>query len=121
MLAVNDEQRLRAGVCSLNELCTYCSKAFAEYRLIMSDDAEQTVYHAACALQLATEILVDLFTFFRPPAPIRHVRHLRGTQASARRDARCEAISQWTEPLASRERYLSRQNTRFKSSPISSL
>jgi hypothetical protein len=24
---------------------------------------------AACALQLATEILVDLFTFFSPPAP----------------------------------------------------
>lgn len=35
----------------------------------MSDDAEQTVYHVACALQLATKILVDLFTFFSPPAP----------------------------------------------------
>ncbi|MFL5705632.1 MAG: hypothetical protein ACJ8AG_22795 [Ktedonobacteraceae bacterium] len=69
MLIINDEHRMRAGVCSLNERCPYCGLAFAEYPLIMSDDAEQTVYHAACALQLATEILVDLFTFFSPPAP----------------------------------------------------
>jgi len=69
MLIVNDEHRLRAGICSLNESCPYCSKAFADYPLIMSDDADQRVYHAACALQLTTEILVDLFTFFCPPAP----------------------------------------------------
>lgn len=69
MLILNDEHRQRTGICSMNEVCTYCSKAFAEYPLIMSDDAEQTVYHAACAVQLATEIMVDLFTFFRPPAP----------------------------------------------------
>jgi hypothetical protein len=35
----------------------------------MSDDPGQTVYHVACALELATDLLVDLFTFFRPPAP----------------------------------------------------
>ena len=69
MLIVNDDHRMRAGVCSLDELCPYCGVAFAEYPLIMSDDAEQTVYHAACALELATEILVDLYTFFRPPVP----------------------------------------------------
>jgi hypothetical protein len=69
MLIVNDEHCMRAGVCNLDEQCPYCGIAFSEYPLIMSDDAEQTVYHAACALQLATEILVDLFTFFRPPAP----------------------------------------------------
>lgn len=35
----------------------------------MSDDADQTVYHAECAVELATDILVDLFTFLSPPAP----------------------------------------------------
>jgi hypothetical protein len=69
MLIVNGEHLMLAGVCSLDELCPYCGLAFADYPLIMSDDAVQTVYHIACALQLATEILVDLFTFFRPPVP----------------------------------------------------
>lgn len=69
MLIVNDEQRRLAGVVSLEERCKYCSKAFAEYPLIASDDAAQTVYHAACAIQIATEIMVDLFTFLSPPAP----------------------------------------------------
>lgn len=69
MLIVTDDHRLRAGVCSLNERCPYCGAAFADYPLIMSDDAAQTVYHVACALQLATDLLVDLFTFFCPPAP----------------------------------------------------
>jgi hypothetical protein len=69
MLIVNDEHRMRAGVCSLDELCPYCGLAFADYPLIMSDDARQTVYHVACALELATDLLVDLYTFFRPPAP----------------------------------------------------
>jgi hypothetical protein len=69
MLIVNDDQRRRAGVLSLEERCYYCSQALAEYPLIMSDDAEQTVYHAACAVELATDILVDLFTFLRPPPP----------------------------------------------------
>jgi len=44
MLILNDEHGQRAGVCSLDELCNYCSKAFGEYPLIMSDNAEQTVY-----------------------------------------------------------------------------
>ncbi len=69
MLIVNDDHRRLAGVLSLEERCNYCSKAFAEYPLIQSDDADQTVYHATCAVLLATEIMVDLFTFFNPPAP----------------------------------------------------
>src|SRR5713101_4396323 len=69
MLILNDKHRLRAGVASLDERCTYCSKALNEYPLIMSDDVEQTVYHAACAVQLATDIMVDLYTFLSPPAP----------------------------------------------------
>jgi hypothetical protein len=35
----------------------------------MSDDAGLAVFHAACAAELAAEIIVDLYTFFRPPAP----------------------------------------------------
>jgi len=48
---------------------TVCSKAEASYPLILSDDARLVVYYAACAAQLATEILVDLYTFLSPPAP----------------------------------------------------
>jgi hypothetical protein len=69
MLIVNDEQRLRVGIGSLSKRCSYCSKAEASYPLILSDDARLAVYHAACAAALATEILVDLYTFFSPPAP----------------------------------------------------
>jgi hypothetical protein len=69
MLIVNDEQRLRAGIKSLSKQCPYCRKALAAYPLILSDDAGFFVYHAACAVQVATEILVDLYTFFSPPAP----------------------------------------------------
>ena len=69
MLIFNDEQRLRAGIKSLSKRCSYCSKALSEYPLIMNDDAELAVFHAACAAALATEIIVDLYTFFRPPAP----------------------------------------------------
>ena len=69
MLILNDDHRLLAGVVSLGERCNYCSKALAEYPLIQSDDADQAVYHAACAIQLATDIMVDIFTFFSPPAP----------------------------------------------------
>jgi hypothetical protein len=43
MLILNDEQRLLAGVVSLGEPCKYCSKAFAEYPLILCDDVDQTV------------------------------------------------------------------------------
>jgi hypothetical protein len=69
MLIVNDEQRLRARIGSLSKRCQYCSKALAAYPLILSDDARLAVYHAACAAALATEILVDLYTFLSPPAP----------------------------------------------------
>ena len=69
MLIVNDTHHLLAGVASLSEPCPYCSQPLRSYPLIMSDDAAQTVYHAACTIELATDILVDLFTFFSPPAP----------------------------------------------------
>jgi hypothetical protein len=69
MLIVNDTHHLLAGVASLNEPCPYCSQPLRAYPLIMSDDAAQTVYHAACAVELATDILVDLFTFLSPPPP----------------------------------------------------
>ncbi len=69
MLIINDDHLRRANVRSLDELCPSCRKPLREYPLLLSDEAEPSVYHAACALQLATEILVDLFTFFHPPAP----------------------------------------------------
>jgi hypothetical protein len=69
---VNDEQFRRASIVSLEERCYYCSKTLAAYPLIMSDDTDQTVYHAMCAVELATEIMVDLYTFFSPPAPVSH-------------------------------------------------
>jgi len=69
MLIVTDDHLRRAGVCSLDELCPYCGSAIASYPLIMSAAADHSVYHVACALELATDLLVDLYTFFRPPAP----------------------------------------------------
>jgi hypothetical protein len=57
MLIVNDEQLCLAGIVSLSELCTYCSKMLAAYPLIMSDDVDQTVYHVTCALELASGLL----------------------------------------------------------------
>lgn len=69
MLIVNDDQLCLARIVSLEERCTYCSKTLAAYPLIMSDDAKQTVYHVTCALELATDLMVDVYTFFRPPAP----------------------------------------------------
>src|SRR5882762_6080447 len=47
----------------------YSDRHLAAYPLILSDDAGLFVYHAACAAALATEILVDLYTYFRPPEP----------------------------------------------------
>jgi hypothetical protein len=73
MLIGNSEQRRRAEIKSLSKRCPYCSKALAAYPLVLSDDAGFFVYHAACAAALATEILVDLYTFFRPPAPYQHL------------------------------------------------
>src|SRR5215470_5887985 len=73
MLLFTDEQRRRAGIKSLSKQCPYCRKALTSYPLILSDDAGLFVYHAACAAALATEILADLYTFFRPPAPYHHL------------------------------------------------
>jgi hypothetical protein len=86
MLIVNNEQRLLAGVLSLDERCKYCSKAFAEYPLIQSDDVDQTVYHAMCAVELATEIMVDLYTFFSPPAPYNRLYVLTAPEAASPHD-----------------------------------
>jgi len=69
MLIVNDVHLRLAGIASLEEPCPYCSQTLAAYPLIMSDDAAQTVYHITCALQLATDIIVDVDTFFHPPTP----------------------------------------------------
>ena len=73
MLIVNDEHRIAAGIKSLSKRCSYCSKPLKEYPLIMNDDAGLAVFHAACAAALATDIIVDLYTFFRPPAPYHHL------------------------------------------------
>jgi hypothetical protein len=69
VLIVNNKQLLCAGVTSLEQRCPYCSKSLNAYPLIMSDDPKQAVYHASCAVQLATEILVDIYTFLSPPPP----------------------------------------------------
>ena len=69
MLIVNHDQLHRASIASLEERCVYCSKRLAAYPLVMTDDAEQTVYHITCALELASDLLADVFTFFSPPAP----------------------------------------------------
>ena len=82
MLIVNEEHRLRAGIGSLSKRCSYCSKALAAYPLILSDEAKLSVYHAACAAALATEILVDLYTFFSPPAPYQQLFVLSTPEAT---------------------------------------
>jgi hypothetical protein len=87
MLIVNDTHRLLAGVVSLNEPCLYCSQPLRAYPLIMSDDAAQTVYHATCALELATDILVDLYTVFSPPAPFQPFFVLRTPDVAAPQQA----------------------------------
>lgn len=71
MLIVNDAHLCLAGVASLEEPCCYCTKPLAAYPLILSDDAGQMVYHITCALELASDLLADVFTFFSPPAPSR--------------------------------------------------
>jgi len=68
MLIVNADHLCLAGVASLEERCSYCFRPLAAYPLIMSDDRSQTVYHVTCALELVTDLLVDLATFFHPPA-----------------------------------------------------
>ena len=69
MLIVNDEHRIAAGIKSLSKRCSFCRKPLSAYPLIMNDDVGFHVFHAACAAALATDIIVDLSTFFHPPAP----------------------------------------------------
>ena len=69
MLIVNDDHLQLAGVASLEERCSYCSRPLAAYPLVISDDPKQTVYHVTRALKLAADFLADLATFFHPPAP----------------------------------------------------
>jgi len=90
MLIVNDTHRLLAGVVSLNEPCPYCSQPLRSYPLIMSDDAAQTVYHAACSVELATYILVDLFTFLSPPPPYERLFVLTAPDAAPSRQSTAE-------------------------------
>ena len=90
MLIFNDEQRLRAGIRSLSKRCSYCSQPLSEYPLIMNDDAGLAVFHAACAAALATEIIVDLYTFFRPPAPYQHLFVLNPQHSAHQHPAGCE-------------------------------
>jgi hypothetical protein len=85
MLIVNDDHRIAAGIKSLSKRCSYCSKPLKEYPLIMNDDAGLAVFHAACAAALATDIIVDLYTFFHPPAPYHHLFVLT-TQEAGRND-----------------------------------
>ena len=69
MLIVNSDHLRGAGVASLDQRCPHCGSPLNGYALIMSDERGQAVYHIACALELATDLLVDLYTFFCPPAP----------------------------------------------------
>jgi len=62
-------------------------QSFAAYPLILSDDAKLAVYHAACAIELATEIMVDLYTFFRPPAPYHQLYVLTASEVASSHDA----------------------------------
>lgn len=90
MLIVNDDHLHLAGVASLEDRCVYCSKRLAAYPLIMSDDAKQTIYHVTCALELATDLMVDLYTFFSPPAPYPPLFVLTALEAVSRKMPRCE-------------------------------
>ncbi len=92
MLILNDEHRQRAGIGSLSKRCQYCSKALAAYPLILSDDARLAVYHAACAVQLATEIMVDLYTFFSPPAPYERLFVLTAPEAGPPQETSVESV-----------------------------
>lgn len=90
MLIVNDVHLCLAGVASLEDRCRYCSRSLAAYPLIISDDTNQTVYHAACAIQLATEIMVDAYTFFDPPAPYPRLYVLTAPEAASLQTRACE-------------------------------
>lgn len=94
MLIVTNDHLIRTGVCSLDDLCPYCGKAFAAYPLIMSDDTSQTVYHIACALELTTDLLVDLFTFFCPPAPYTRLFTLTTQETISNSEGESHAVNE---------------------------
>ena len=73
MLIMTDKQCKEAGIESLAQRCTYCSKVLYAYPLIMGDDQVHSVYHISCAVELATDILLDLSDFFCPPVPFDRV------------------------------------------------
>jgi hypothetical protein len=81
---------IAAGIKSLSKRCSYCSKALSEYPLIINDDAGLAVFHAACAAALATEIVVDLYSFFRPPAPYHQLFVLDPRHSAPKHPAGCE-------------------------------
>jgi len=84
MLIMSEKQRKAAGIESLEQRCTYCSKVLHAYPLIMGDDAQHSVYHATCAVELATDILLDLSDFFCPPAPFDRVVVLTAPPSESR-------------------------------------
>ena len=86
MLIVNENQLRLAGIASLEERCRHCSRPLAAYPLIMGDDTRQTVYHVTCVLELASDLLADLFTFFSPPVPYPPLFVLTALQVLAPRD-----------------------------------
>ena len=90
MLIFTDEQRLRAGIKSLSKRCSYCCKSLSEYPLIMNDDAGLAVFHAACAAALVADIVVDLYSFFRPPEPYRQLFVLDPRHSAHEHPAGCE-------------------------------
>ncbi|GHO82373.1 hypothetical protein [Dictyobacter formicarum] len=93
MLIINKNQLLRAGVASLEEPYPSCCQPLSGYPLILSEEAEQKVYHAACAVQLATEIVVDVFTFFHPPAPCACLFTLTVSPATPHQEGGNDAIN----------------------------
>jgi hypothetical protein len=84
MLIMSNQQRKTAGIESLDQRCTYCSKVLHAYPLIMGDDPRHSVYHIACAVELATDILLDLSDFFCPPAPFDRVVVLTAPPSESR-------------------------------------
>ena len=84
MLIMSEKQRKTAGIESLDQRCTYCSKVLHAYPLIMGDDPQHSVYHIACAVELATDILLDLSDFFCPPAPFDRVVVLTAPPSESR-------------------------------------
>jgi hypothetical protein len=90
MLIFTDEQLRKAGIRSLSKRCSYCCKPLSEYPLIMNDDAGFCVFHAACAAALATDIVVDLYSFFRPSEPYRQLFVLDPRNSAHEQKARCE-------------------------------